>query len=207
VQERFPGKPAVFLPETIEAQCFRVHKEHTDAGPVRLLYSGYAAKAGQLYLIRDVIERLGERFPLEILCVSERDPELTFRNVPTRFLRHIQRRFARTLLDGDIKIAPRDLNEPYNWGHSFSKVGYPMACGLPVVASPVDSYKCSPAILCESLEDWERALTRLIESAPERTRLAAEGTEYCRANFSLPVVGARYEAFFDRLLGRQVDCA
>jgi hypothetical protein len=161
---------------------------------------GYAVKAAAVLRIRGVLERVGARHAIEVVFLCDRDPGIRLAGVPTRFVPHVQSRLAEDVRACDVKIAPRDLSDRYNLGHAFTKIGCPMAAGLPVVASPVDSYRGSPAILCESDAEWERALERLVSSADERNRLGAEGVTHCRRHYTMDVVGGQYAEVFRRAL-------
>ena len=71
-----------------------------------------------------------------------------------------------------------------------------MAVGLPIIASPVDSYLNSPAILCKTNEEWESNLRNLITNPDLRNRLSEQGINYCKDNFLLDQIGQQYEQYF-----------
>ncbi|MCX8014729.1 MAG: hypothetical protein N2748_01800 [candidate division WOR-3 bacterium] len=56
-------------------------------------------------------------------------------------------------------MAPREVNDEYNKGHSIFKVGVFMAMGVPVLASPVPSYlrllsENKGGAICKNLDEW-----------------------------------------------------
>jgi len=200
VKRYFPNKKSNFIPENIDNKLFTVRKTHTSKSVLRLLYVGYAIKAREILIIKDILEKLGLDYNLEIVFLCEKNPEIKFRNLKTRFIKFNLKMLPRQLLYGDIKIAPRDLKDRYNLAHSFTKIGYPMAVGLPVVASPIDSYLNSPAIICKTDEEWDSTLRNLTTNPNLRNALAREGIKYCKENFLLDLIGKQYERYFEMLL-------
>ncbi len=164
-------------------------KAHAGKG-TRLLYCGYAVKAAELELIAPVLRRLHERHGASLVFVCDKDPR--FPGVPSEFHPYRQDDLARLLSLGDVKLAPRDLSRPYNLGHSAAKIAGPMAAGLPVVASPVPSYRGTPALLCEGETQWEEALERLIVDPALRSELGARGREHAARHWDAPVVARAY---------------
>lgn len=65
-----------------------------------------------------------------------------------------------------------------------------MACGIPVVASPVGvnteivGRSCA-GLLADSLLGWETALSRLLDWSEERSRLGANGRRAVEETYSL----------------------
>ena len=200
IKRYFPNKKAVFIPENIDNRFFTVRKIHRSKYIISLLYVGYATKAEEILIIKDILEKLGLDYNLEMIFICEKDPKIKFRNLKTSFIKFDYNIIFRQLLHGDIKISPRNLKDRYNLSHTFIKIGYPMAVGLPIIASPIDSYLNSPAILCTTNEEWETNLRSLITNHDLRDELADQGIKYCKENFSLEKIGKQYEQYFNRLL-------
>ena len=95
-------------------------------------------------------------------------------------------------LRGDIKIAPRDLTVPYNLGHSFNKVAYPMSVGLPAVASAVPSYINRTVLLCDSEQDWYNTLKELIKNPQLRNLVGSKSQKFVQREFSSDKIGEEY---------------
>lgn len=199
ITKYFPTKNIITIPENINEIFFGKRKMHRKKEAIKLLYVGYAVKASEILIIKDILEDLGERYNLQMLFICDKNPKIEFENLQSTFIKYMQNRIRLPLMEGDIKIAPRDLEDPYNRAHSFTKIGYPMAVGIPVIASPVDSYKNSPAILCSSKEEWETNLEKLIMDHEYREELSIKGVEYCK-NFSLQKIGKIYEAYLAQIM-------
>lgn len=188
----------ILIEESVPTNFFKKKKKHIKRTPTKLLYIGYAIKANELLLIKGVLQRLHKEFEIKLLLVCEKDPKIDI--IPYEYIRYNQKKLPKLLLEGDIKIAPRDLTSSYNLGHSFTKIAYPMAIGLPVVASPVPSYKDRVAILCEDEDCWYRQLKALIESPEKRTKLGNLGREFVRENFTIEKIGKQYSELFNQYL-------
>jgi len=185
----------ILIEESISNDLFKRKKKHTKRTPTKLLYIGYAVKAKELLLIKGVLQRLHKEFDIKLLLICEKDPKLNI--ITYEFIKYNQKKLTKLLLEGDIKIAPRDITSGYNLGHTFTKIAYPMAVGLPVVASPVPSYKDRVAILCEDEDCWYERLKSLIESPEKRTKLGNSSREFIRENFTIEKIGKQYIKIFN----------
>ena len=186
------------IEEIIEERFFKVKKEHSDKDEVSLLFCGYAVKANELYIIGDVLKDLYEKYKIRLVLICDKDPRLNL--IPYTFYKYSHKYLPQLLLQGNIKISPRNLSRQYNLGHSFTRIGYPMAVGLPVVASPVPSYQGSPAILCNDPKEWRENLENLIKSYELRKELAERGKKFVREKFSEDKIIEKYENLFSTLI-------
>ncbi len=164
---------------------------------LKLLYCGYSVKANSVLIIKDVLRELSKDYDFEFIFVCEKNPSLKL-PVKTSFLRYKQNNLVKILRKGDIKIAPRKLNNSYDLGHSFSKIGHPMSVGLPVIASPVPSYRGTPALIAATNEEWIYYLKYLINNPKEYCLLSQRGMSYVRENYSLQKVGQMYLGLFGK---------
>lgn len=185
------------IEEIIEERFFEAKKEHSDKDEVSLLFCGYAVKSKELYLIKNALKYLYDKHKIKLILICEKDPNLGI--VPHKFYKYNYKLLPELLLRGDMKISPRDLSRKYNLGHAFTRIGYPMAVGLPVVASPVPSYQGSPAILCNGPKEWRDNLENLIKSCKLRRELAELGREFVWENFSADKIIEKYKNLFGRL--------
>lgn len=141
------------------------------------------------------------KYSLRYLFICERDPKIKLQNIPTEFIYYNQKTIAYDALKGDLFLAPRDLHDAYNLGHSFTKIGIPMALGIPVVASPIPSYEGSPAILLNSNDAcWYDTIEELLLDPKRCTQLSLEGRNYCKKHFSSEVIVLMYKELFGRIL-------
>jgi len=164
----------------------------------KLLYCGYASKADSVLLIKDILRELSKDYDFEVILVCDKNPSLEL-PVKSSFIKYKHKDIANILREGDIKIAPRTLGNSYDKGHSFTKIGYPMSVGLPVIAGPVPSYKETPALLAETREEWLHFLKFLFCNPVEYERLSLEGMAFVKENYSIQEIGQRYIDIFERL--------
>lgn len=190
-----------YLPESVNREHFRYDKTYDATGkwfaprPVTAAWCGYAVKARELEPFLPLFA--ARKIPLVI--ISERRPSLS---VPFQFIRWRYASLPRNLLRGDFCIAPRQLDAPYNLGHSVFKIGLFLAEGVPALASPVPSYREvlipeRTGLLCESLRDWENALDRVREDRDVLRRWSAEARDVMRPYLTEEVARRYAELFRD----------
>jgi hypothetical protein len=193
-----------YLPESVDREHFRYTKTHDAPGPplssrpVTAAWCGYAVKARELEPFLPLFA--ARKIPLVV--ISDRRPALP---IPFGFIRWRYASLPRNLLQGDFCIAPRQLDTPYNLGHSLFKVGVFLSEGVPAVASPVPSYREvlipeRTGLLCDSLPDWENALDRVLGNRELLRAWSREATEVMRP-YLTEEVARRYAALFRELAG------
>lgn len=170
------------IEESVNDIFFKAKKIHEEKDNVTLVYCGYAGNAGDILVIKDVIEELKKKYRCRLLLICEKDPEI--KELSYDFIKYNQKINPTQLMEGDIMIAPRPMEGIDKLAHTLSKIAHPMAVGLPVVANPVPSYIGSPAILCRSNLEWKQALSQLIENKDERERIGNLSRNYIKANYS-----------------------
>lgn len=180
----------VMIPESVNADFFLHSKKHSDKQKISLLYCGYSVKAKDTLCIVDVIKTLQKEYGIEMIYICEKDPEIT--EIPYRFINYDQKKIPDLLIQGDIMIAPRIMDGLEQRSHSFTKVAYPLAVGLPTVASPMPSYLNTPVIICNTAEEWHQQIKQLIIDWEKRAELAEIGINYVKDNYSINVIGQRY---------------
>lgn len=105
----------------------------------------------------------------------------------------------------DIGIMPA-INEPWALGKCGYKLIQYMACGLPVIASPVGAARDIVehgvnGMLAETADEWESALGALIADAGLRSRMGAAGRARVEQQYSLRVHAPRLVAEMRTLAG------
>jgi hypothetical protein len=104
----------------------------------------------------------------------------------------------------DIGIMPL-ADGPFERGKSGYKLVQYMACGVPVVASPVgvnrDIVTPEVGLLASGERDWADALTRLIDDVALRLELGQAGRERAVRDYSLGSQAPRLIALFREVLG------
>ena len=122
-------------------------------------------------------------------------------NIPSRWVEWRLDTIGRVLSEASIGIAPMPLRNPFYRNKAYSKPLSYMACGLPVVASPVPAYKeiiqsGVTGMLAETTEEWTQALLCLIGNVEERERLGRAGLQVAEQN-SCQVCAQKFLKMFD----------
>ena len=150
-------------------------------------------------LIKKELEFLSQNYNTKLILICEQYVKLPL-NIKQEFIKYNQYTLPKDIKNGDIFLAPRDLTNSYNLSHSFTKIGYPMAIGLVVIASPVPSYFKSPAIICNDSKSWLQSIENLIKDSELRKKIGDNGIEYCKENYSKNVILKKYKNIFSNLL-------
>lgn len=122
-----------YVPDSVDRTHFHRTKVHDATAPLVAIWCGYSVKATEL---EPILPLLTER-SIPLVVVSDARPRLS---IPFEFRRWRHASAPADLLVGDVALAPRDLGNRYNLGHSFFRVGVFLAQGVPVLAGPVPSY-------------------------------------------------------------------
>ena len=203
--------PAVeYFPDSIDTKhfCHRKSVEDFSESRLRVVWSGVAVKARELEPVLPLLEQRD----IELVVISDRAGRLRSpgrlwrRSFPHRFVRWDYKTFPRQMLEGDLCIAYRSVDNSYNRGHSFFKIGVFMAQGVPAIASPVPSYEAvlapgNAGRICHSIVEWEEVLDEVLE---QRRILAQWSKEAQKAMepYSTSSIVDRYLAWFGELARR-----
>lgn len=156
-----------YLPDSIDRRHFVHNKPITDFHRPRLraIWSGISHKAAEL---EPILPLLQER-KIELTVISNEPPDLKLpgwlwrRRLDYRFLPWQYETFPQHILNGELCVVHRPVDNPYNQGHSLFKIGVFMTQGIPAIVSPVPSYQevlqnGSGGQVCSSIREWEQIL-------------------------------------------------
>lgn len=170
----------------------------------RIVWIGSPATAHYLELIRIPLQRLSARRPLELHVIGAPAPDWS--GVRSLSIPWTAQTEVADLSQCDIGVMPL-ADTPWEQGKcSFKLIQY-MACGLPVVASPVgmnvDVVKAgSNGLLAADDAAWEAALERLLDDPAMRMDMAEQGRRDVEAHYNIQVIAPRLAA----LLREAADC-
>ena len=156
------GFQMFYLPDSINFKHFSMKKEPIvlKTKPV-LIWSGVEVKSCALNFLAPAIRKNA----WEVVIISERPPALDFKY---SYVKWSYKAFPDALLKGSIGIFPRRIEDEYDKGHSFFKIGVFLAQHIPVICSKVSSYNDiltdSNSICPNTLEvkEWENSIRSLI---------------------------------------------
>jgi len=149
------------IEDSIDLKHFCHRKVTINRGNPTLIWSGVSVKARDLNLLTSTIEKN----KWKMIIISNKRPNLGF---SFEFIKWDYYSFPQSILKGDIAVFPRRTDNEYDLGHSFFKIGVFLAQQIPVICSPVPSYKqiinSSNAISLPSLNplSWEEKIKSII---------------------------------------------
>jgi GT2 family glycosyltransferase len=136
-----------------------------------------------------ILESLG----LEYVTISE---------WPQHDIRWASDKWLRQLANADIVVCPQRVAlQP---AKSANRATQAMALGLPVVASPLPSYKEAirhgeTGFLCDTPEEWRQALEKLANDGQLRKSVGTAAKESVKAAYSITAVGGLWKGLLDDL--------
>ncbi|MDX6513970.1 MAG: hypothetical protein QOE36_3474 [Gaiellaceae bacterium] len=194
-----------WIPDNVDVRLFRPPGDPRPPAPgLRLVWSGMQRKALPLL---DLLPVLADLDGAELVLVSNEPPveldELR-RALPTTFEPFALRSYARLLRTCDAIISPKRLVNGYELGHTEWKITLGMACGLPAVAAPQQSYieaieADGGGFVARTPEEWRDALVALGDPGLRR-ELGARARRTVVERYSTEVVAPRYRAALEGLL-------
>jgi hypothetical protein len=192
----------VYLPDSVDRSHFRNTKTYPErpGAPPTAIWCGVAVKAPDLEPVVPLLRARG----IPLVVVAERKPRLSG---SFEFVRWRHATAPRDLMRGDVCVAPRGLDTPYNLGHSFFKIGIFLAQGVPALASPVPSYAEvlrdeQTGLVCESSKQWEAGLDRLLEDPRLLARWSPAAVEALRPYWTESVAAEYRRLFLELADGR-----
>jgi glycosyltransferase involved in cell wall biosynthesis len=198
---RSAAREVVILPTSIEIACYEASTAGADAKPT-IAWIGSPENLIYLELIRPALARLAARHPslrVRVICSAFPDwPEIQVERVPWSAATE-----AASLAAAHIGVMPLS-DDAWARGKCAFKLLQYMAAALPCVASPVGAN--TEAVIdgfngyhARSLEEWERNLERLIDSAQLRAQFGANGRRHVAERYALRTYRDRYLALLTRL--------
>ena len=195
----FPRKKIFLIEENINKKYFE-KEASVSFNELTFIWSGFSIKASELLVIEDVLIKLNKKYDFKLIIISEKNPNIKIGKIPIKYLNYEEQKIRDLLLKGNVFISPRNIEVPYNKGHSFTKIGVAMALGMTVVASPIASYLNSPALLCKTKQEWYNTLTEILSKKTNLDKKAKDGVEYCKQNYDISIIKSKYEQCFKDLL-------
>ncbi len=191
---------AAYIPDSIDQGHFKFKKDHRDffRESLTLVYAGVASKADFLFKnIYPLIKKKG----MKLMVLSDKRPRIWARY---HYKKWRYEQFPQDILEGEIGIAPRRTDNPYDKGHSIYKIGVFLAQSIPVLASSVPSYnelldKGAAGKVCDSLSSWDEALNLVANNREILIKWSQEAYEIIKP-YRSETIANRYIQLFRKLL-------
>lgn len=182
------------LPTVVDVSKYAVAPSVPD-GPITIGWIGSPSTARHLHHISLVLREMVESCGARIVAVGANAEQLS--GLPVQVKSWSEYGEVADIQKFDIGIMPLP-DEPFERGKCGYKLIQYMACGKPVVASPVG---VNSVIVCEGVEgflpntlsQWVEALRNLCDDPSLRKRLGDAGRKKVEAEYSLQVTAPRLE--------------
>jgi glycosyltransferase involved in cell wall biosynthesis len=192
-----------YIPDSVNQDHFSFRKSPDSFSKERLnlVWSGHSEKAAY---IDSVAENLSD-LPVTFTVISNKPPKL---KTPHRFVQWHYKRFPRDIVKGDICISPRILDNSYDKGHSNFKILVFLAQGIPVLASPQESYaevvqNHYNGFICQNFGDWKRWVKYLIENRHVLDEMSQNAVASASPYLTMNIVSSYSKLFTDLVPGFQ----
>lgn len=182
------------LPTVVDVSKYAMVPSVPD-GPITIGWIGSPSTARHLHHISPVLRELVESCGARIVAVGANTEQL--QGLPIEVWPWSEQSEASDIQQFDIGIMPLP-DEPFERGKCGYKLIQYMACGKPVVASPVGVNSVIvregvEGFLPGTLSQWGEALRNLCDDPSLRKRLGAAGRKRVEMEYSLQVAAPRLE--------------
>jgi glycosyltransferase involved in cell wall biosynthesis len=181
-------RDTIIIPTVVDTTVFAPAERKADR-PLTIGWIGSPSTWHNVQPLLPVIKDITRRGDVQFLVIGAGAAARNVRSENFRFIDWREDTEVSELRGMDIGIMPL-VDRPFERGKSGYKLIQYMACGLPVVASPVGVNseivdEGTNGFLASSPEQWRSALTTLISSAELRNRFGLEGRRRVVAHYSL----------------------
>ena len=200
-----------WIPDNVNLGIFNRVRDHSARERLILVWSGIPRKARHLLHTCSALASIPN---IELWLVSgdvgdpTLDPDVLVELTAAakcRIIPFTEHRLAHILPRCDIMISPKRLCNAYEMGHTENKIAFGMAAGLPVVASPQQSYVEALArgggFIADTSEEWASALERLCRDWELRAEMGRQGRDTVVLKYSTAPVAKQYLEVFEQVLG------
>ena len=176
------------LPSTVDMQRYRPVQKKAET-KVKIGWVGTQRTVHYLEILKPVFECILDKNIELVLIGAETPPDL--KTLPIKNIAWSEQSEIQSIQDLDIGIMPLPDN-PFERGKCGFKLIQYMACGLPVVASPVGVNSeivrhGENGFLAETESEWIDALRYFIEHPATRKKMGAMGHKVVESSYSLQV--------------------
>lgn len=203
---RDAGAPWVeIVPTVIDLSRYLVKPALVPTGePLRIVWIGSPSTVRYLALLREPLAALSQRFAFKLRVIGGSAIDLSGGDV--EFVQWTEATEVASIQACDIGVMPL-LDSPWERGKCGYKLIQYMACGKPVVASPVgiNAQIVEPGIngyLAETTHDWVQALTALMADADLRQQMGAAGRAKVEREYAVQTNAPRLAAMLRTAAGQ-----
>lgn len=193
------------LPTVIDLERYTMRQAIAKLVPLRIVWIGSPATVHYLQLLHEPLLTLAEHC-LFVLRIIGGDSLNIPKNVQVETVPWKEDTEVDSISACDIGVMPLH-DTPWERGKCGYKLIQYMACGLPIIASPV-GVNCEivehgvNGFLANTSEEWIHALQSLINDYALRKRMGQAGRRKVEQHYSLQVIAPRLAALLKKVVGR-----
>jgi glycosyltransferase involved in cell wall biosynthesis len=198
------ARNVVVVPTVVDIKRYKaVARSVAPGDPVVIGWIGNPITARHLSLLKDAVATLQQRFAGRVRVVAIGANAEQFVGTCVEAKEWVEEKEAEDVAQFDIGVMPLP-DEPFERGKCGYKLIQYMACGKPVVASPVGVNKKivvhgETGFLASDSQQWIDMLSRLVQSPDLRERLGANGRKKVEAGYSLQSTAPKLVDIFRKL--------
>jgi glycosyltransferase involved in cell wall biosynthesis len=196
------------------------YRAHT---PFKLVWEGLPHTLGSLTMIQPVIERLSQKYPIELHVITDREHyrylsqfykantlQKLHRIFPKAYFHDwTESNFAHTACECDLAVIPLQLNDPFASGKPENKLLLFWRMGIPVITSATPAYQRAMRnagldLAVHDEQGWYAAIEKLLQDEASRHQAGKLGKDYTEQQFSESILLSKWDALFESL-GFSVD--
>ena len=203
---RTSGAPLVeIVPSVIDLFRYSVRRDLRPSPHVlRIVWIGSPSTVSYFALLRNSLAELSQQFTYELWIIGGNKIDLP--GVDVKYREWAEDSEVSLIQACDIGVMPL-LDSPWERGKCGFKLIQYMACGKPVVASPVgiNTQLVEQGVngyLAESSQEWVQALAALMADADLRQRMGAAGRAKVEHDYTIQVNAPRLVAMLRTAAGK-----
>jgi glycosyltransferase involved in cell wall biosynthesis len=184
----------------VDCSHFRCRTDYVSAGPLNLVWTGTAFSHPYLEMLRAPLKRLASIRPFRLQIVSGSHFSFSAPEIADEWVPYSVAAERDALERADVALMPL-ADGSYERAKENYKIKIYLACGLPVICSPVGANRefvedGTRGLWAASEDEWLGALDRLARDEALRRRLGQAGRRYIEETYDISVVGPRVAAMF-----------
>lgn len=194
------------LPTVIDLSkyTFFQNKSKEDRSPLKIVWIGTPKTQKYLLHISSVLARLSQAYKIQLIAIGTHNLHLS--NTEVISVPWSEETEAQDIAQCDIGIMPLP-DEPWERGKCGLKLIQYMACGLPVVASPVGAnldivQHGVHGFLASTEEEWVTALETLIQNSDLRARMGLAARRRVEQHYALQVTAPQFARLLESVIAK-----
>jgi glycosyltransferase involved in cell wall biosynthesis len=193
------------VPTVIDLERYRV-SQFVSRKPVVIGWVGSPSTAKYLDVVAPALRALSGKFPLQLRVIGA---QLALPGLDVDCRRWCEETEVSEIQNFDIGIMPL-IDSPWERGKCGYKLIQYMACGKPVLASPVGVNReividHSNGYLASTVEEWVYSFEALISNLQKRQEMGIQGRRLVEERYCVQVTSSRLAHMFDDLVTKSAN--